>query len=585
MPRISRPLLAAIASLLLIVPQVRAEPGQDPLRFISAKADLIIKVERPRQLVEAIKKLDAVKNARQLEIVQQYVDSAQVNRLLEFLDYFEHHLGNKWPDLIDKLAGGGIAAGAEIAGDNDAAVLLAVQGTDETLVKKFVEQIVAFIEQEAALPASKTQLSREKYKDFEVIRVGNDIQACRIESALLVSNKIEALYKGIDQHRANIVRDGTVPKGILDTPGLQQAKKLLPADPHLWLYYNLAYAKKQPQAKDLLTTPRNNTILTFLFAGYLDLGRRADFIAAGLYEAPDGFSLTIRMPAGREGMAEDVELHLPRDAKTSGSLPLLEPKGVIFSHSFYLDLATLWQKRLKIMSAANAKSFEEGVKQGGRFLPGTSLEKLFTQSGPYHRLVAVHQEKRGYSTQPQLKLPAFGYVVSMRDPAFAKAVETLIRGGAVLAGFQVKLKLFEEKHDGVALFGYRFSEEDAFPADEQNLRFNFVPTFATVKDQFIAASSVELCKELIDIIRNESAGPISQNMQMRLHARGAVEALYSSSDSLLTRTILDQAVSEAEAKKQIEQLFSFAQKLGSLKIETDYGPKSFRFDFKWKLDR
>src|SRR5205807_1457368 len=91
----------------------------------------------------------------------------------------------------------------------------------------------------------------------------------------------------------------------------------------------------------------------------------------------------------------------------------------------------------------------------------------------------------------------------MREESFGKSLQALIRGGAFFLSTQVSLKLFEDKHGEVPLFGYRFPEDGKFPDDPQNLRFNFTPTFALVKDQFIAASSVELCKELIDILQKE----------------------------------------------------------------------------------
>jgi hypothetical protein len=579
-------ILAAFSLALFISAPVAAESAQDPLRFIPDKTDLIVKVERPRELIEGITKLDAVKQAGRLDVVRQFLDSAQSRRVLEFIAYYERDFGAKWPELLDKLAGGGIALGAKIAPGDNNPILLAIQGTDEALVKKLVERASSILEQELALGDSKDKVAKEKYKDFDVLRLGKDFCACRIESALLVSNKPETLHTGIDQHISNTTKGGATQKNILAVEGLAKAKKLLPPNPQLWLWYGFDYIKSLPETKDLFVTPRNNTVLTFLFAGYLDIARRSDFMAAGLYRHDDGYSLTIRMPAGRDGMAEDVELHLPRDAARNGTLPLLEPKNVIASHSFYLDLGAFWEKRDKMMSPANAKDFEKGVKEASRFLPGTSIDKLFTQSGPYHRLVAVHRDKSLYKVEPQLKLPDFGYVVAMRDPAFGKSVEVLVRGGAALASTQVSLKLFEEKYGDVAILGYRFPEDGKFPADEQNLRFNFVPCYAVVQDQAIAASSVELCKELIDIVKKEDRSKlITQNMHFRGHATGALTALSASPEQLLTQTILNQAVSEAEAKKQVEQLLKYLEKLGTLDVETDYTAKNFRFDVRWRFGK
>ena len=569
---------------LLLLSSLRTEAAEpDPLRFIPDKAELILKIEQPRQLVEGFTQLDSFKQAQQLEPVRKFLDSAQARRLLEFLAYYERDLGAKWPELLDKLAGGGIALGAKVLNGTDDPVLLAVQGTDAELMKKFVEKVGYVIEEEMARTESKDKLIKKKYKDFEVVHIGKDLHACRIEAALLVANKLDMLHAGIDLHIANGVKGGPPAKNILRVEGLAKAKKLLPPNPQLWVWYKMEYLKNRPGAKDVLTTPRNDTILTFAFAGYLDIARRADFLAAGLYHNPEGFNLTIRMPAGRDGMADDVELHLPRDAAVSGTLPLLEPKGVMFSHSFYFDLGTFWTKRHKIMNAANSKAFEDGIKQGGRFLPGTSLEKMLVQSGLHHRFVAAYQEKTGYRIEPQQRLPASAYVVSMRDPAFGKSAEVLIRGGVALASTQVKLAMVEEKFGDVPILGYRFPEDGKLAADEQNLRFNFTPSFAIVKDQCIFSSSNSLCKELIGILQKEDRSKFnSQNMQSRLYAKGGGDFLNSSPEALLTQTILTTAVDEAEAKKQVQQFLNYAQKLGTVGFETDYGPNDFRFDMTWK---
>jgi hypothetical protein len=310
-------------------------------------------------------------------------------------------------------------------------------------------------------------------------------------------------------------------------------------------------------------------------------------VAAGLYEQKDGFALTIRMPAGREGMADDVELHLPRDTKAGGSLPLLEPDGVIFSHSFYLDAGVLWTKRAQIMPEQNLKPFEKGVKDASRFLPGSSIDKLLIQSGVHHRIIAVQRAlTAGYKTEPQVRIPAFAFITTMRDPAFGKSMELLVRGGAALASTQVSVKLFEDKHGDVPLFGYTFPEDGKFPDDPQGVRFNFSPSFTVVGDQIVFASTKELCIELIDILRKEDRAHLSpQNMQMRVYASGFGDLLNASPDQLLAQTILNQAVSEAQAKKQVDQLMKYLHTLGSVRVATDYADKEFHFDVEWKANR
>lgn len=586
MPFASR-LAAPIAVLLLVVSSAfGAAPAQDPLRFIPDKTDFVVKIEHPRQLLESLNKLEVWKQAQRLDQVRQLLDSAQARRLFEFIAYYERDLGANWPELIDRIAGGGIAIGGKVVNAVDDPILGVMQGTDEAMMRKFVERAIGLVEEEMSRSESKDQLTRDRFKDFEVLHLGKGLHLSRIDAALLFANKVEALHSGIDQHLANSGKSDKPAKSILQSDALNKAKKALPPEPQLWAWYALDYLKSRPEAKNVLTTPRNDTVLTVLFAGILDVVRRADFLALGLYAKPDGFNLTIRMPAGRDGMAEDVELHLPRDPQKPGTLPPLQPKGVIFSHSFYFDLAAFWDTREKIMSPANAKMFEEGTKQAGRFLPGTTLEKLLAQSGVHHRFVVAAPGKIAYAVEPQVRLPAFGVVTTMRDPAFGKSVQLLIRGGAALASTQVKLLAFDEKYGDVPIFGYRFDEEGKLPNDPQNIRFNFTPTFCAVKDQVIAASSVELCKELIDIVQKEDRTKlVPQNMQSRLFARGGGAFLAAAPEALMTQMILSEAVTESEAKARVEQLLKFAEKLGALRLETDYSAREFRFDVDWRFDK
>src|SRR6202042_861101 len=94
-------------------------------------------------------------------------------------------------------------------------------------------------------------------------------------------------------------------------------------------------------APDLYKTPRDPA-LTVLFGAYIDILGRTPYVTAGLIREGQGLALRIRIPFGREGMgAGDAGLHLP-PADQPGSRPLLEPRGVLYSYSFYLDVSRIW---------------------------------------------------------------------------------------------------------------------------------------------------------------------------------------------------------------------------------------------------
>ena len=103
----------------------------------------------------------------------------------------------------------------------------------------------------------------------------------------------------------------------------------------------------------------------------------------------------------------------------------------------------------------------------------------------------------------------------MRDPGFGEALNAILRTVAFLTGTQAKLKMVEETVDGTKLVGYRFPEDGALPGDTQNLRFNASPCFAVVGDQFLAASTIELGREMIGVLKKSPPSAAKPNSTFR----------------------------------------------------------------------
>ncbi|HVK13869.1 MAG TPA: hypothetical protein VM597_34320, partial [Gemmataceae bacterium] len=417
-----------LATLTLVV--LAAPVGaKDPLRFIPAEAGAVLRIDKPRALIEAVTNHDLAKQAQHLQIVRDFLDSADARRFFQLVAYYERDLGAAWPDLLDKLAGGGIAVGFQKL-EGDGPVLFVIQGTDEATVAKFLDLAFKVIEEEAERQGSKERLVRKKYQGVECVQIGPDFKVARVGDAILAANKDQALKAGLDAW-AGSGKNTT----FASSSGPKDVAKILPPNPAAWLWVNLVPVKASPEAKNVLTTPRNDVVQTVLFADLLDVARRSDFLAVGVYHNAGDFNLAVRMPAGRDGMAADVEIHAPKDPNVGGTLPLLEPKGVLFSHSFYLDLDPIYAKRDAILPAQVSKDFVEGEKQISRFLLGTTLPKYLSQTGVHHRVVVAPPEKvEGYKTQPGQRLPSFAVVTSMRDPGFVKTTTSIVRAVALAAG-------------------------------------------------------------------------------------------------------------------------------------------------------
>ena len=56
-------------------------------------------------------------------------------------------------------------------------------------------------------------------------------------------------------------------------------------------------------------------------------------------------------------------------------------------------------------------------------------------------------------------------------------------------------------------------------------------------------------------------------------------------DQLIAQTILRQALAPDEARQQAKAVIDLVRRLGVFETETEYAPKSFRYDLQWKLGK
>ncbi len=570
---------AAVLFLCMSVAPLRAETPPELLRLVPDVADLVIEVRHPRQVAETVTQLDLFRQIETLGPVQEFLDSTSYRRFYQLVAYFEKQLGGRWPELVDQLAGGGMALGVQI-GPNPAPALLVIQGTDEKLVRRFADLGMQIIEQELARSETKDRLERKQYRNQETVHAGKEFHAAVAGSALLISNNEKALEAGLDLH----LDHGK--KNMAQVAALAESHQLLPEKPLVSLWFNLEKPHSDAKTKDVFAKGRD-PILTVLFGGWLDTALRAPYLCAGIGRNTDGFWFAFRMPSGRDGGGAEQALHVP--PPNDPAPPILTPKGVVLSHYFYFDVNKYWADRDKIFTPEQVKQLYAAEEKSAFVLGGQKLSQLLSRTGAHHRFVAANQRETGYTRKAKQPLPAFALVIELRDPAeFSKSATTVLRGAALLAGSQFKLKLNEEMHGPYKLVGYRFSEDAQIAQDPQDVRFNFSPCFTTVGKYFLASSTLELGRELIDVLDKESktaspdSGPPAA-MRTLVYGEGNADSLRIGEDQLIAQTILNRAVTLDEARTEAKALIDLVRRLGVLKLETNYGQKDFRVDATLKL--
>jgi hypothetical protein len=556
----------------------RADAPPDPLRLVPAQADLFLQVRQPRRLLERFTSLPAFRQAQQMQVVREFYDSTNARRFYQFLAYLEKRLGADRMELLDRLAGGGAVLAVKV-GVDPPPVLLVVQGKDERLMREFVKVAEEIVNQELARQENPVRVARSPYRGTEILHVADKAYAARVGSALLLSNKEQALKLALDLNAG-------AGKGVADNPGIAAARKMLPPRPLAWVWLNVETVRNLEQVKVAVPQVELNPVLGPFVASWIDTARRSSFLCACLAQEGKDFLATVRLPRGRSGMGPTAAVYLPPGDEPAP--PLLEPKNVQYTASYYLDLGRLWKERDHVLGKEARVQLEKFEKNSGRFLGGVKLGKLLSQAGSHQRfLQTVQPEGTVYKKQPKQPVSAFAVVQEMRDPAFAKSMDGILRTVALFGAFQFNVKMVTEEHAGCKIVSYRFPEGRTVKGDKDNVRYNFSPAFVKVGDQFVVTSTVELARELVDLLQKEAGRKTTtaSSVHAKVYASGVAAGLKATQDQLVTQLVLGQALSPAEAREQVAALFRLVEGLGRLDVESVYGPNSHRVDLRFTLGK
>ncbi len=563
-----------VFALMFVASSARAA---DPLDCVPPSAQIVLVSDSPQKLVEAVTGLEAFQKAQRLPQYRTIYDSATAKRAFQLLAMFEKELGAKWPDLLDQLAGNGVALGLQFA-DDPAPVILVLQGKDEAQVKKAMELVLKTVEDEFARQGAKDVVKRSKLPGADVVQVG-DLRAARVGATVLISNNETTLKAGIALATADRA-ENQVHKAR------RASFTLLPKDPLAWLWLDLVSVKQSKASKDFFDATRQDFLQTLVVGGTIDCVKRADFVAVGMYKEPTGFRLAVRIPAGRGEFPPEYQLHVPPKDEP-GSLPLLEPPGTIYTHSLHLDVGFLWKNRAKLLNDEIRGQLEKAEKDVSKVLPGSvRLGELLEMWGPHHRIVVANHDTPPYKKQPGQKLPAFGYVATGRDPKFAKSIEPALRSATLIASLQFDLKISEHKHDGTTIVAYRFPENKELADDPDGLRFNFEPCFAIVGAELVVATTVELCKKLITELKSPQKGKSSPAViRGKFSATGAADTLAALPEPFITDAILSRGIGLDDARKEVAALVAWVRSLGTFRGELDITAKEYKLDLVWELGK
>jgi len=542
---------------------------------VPAEAEWVTKIDRPRDILNAVEKNELFLEAQKLAGIREYYETTNIQQLYQLVVYFEKQLGKNRDDILDDISAGGMVIAARLTPPTGA--MLVMQAKDDAKLRAFVDLTLGVLTKELERQESKDKIVRKKYEGIDVGQIGPKLSFALTDGALIIANEDKVLKTILDRQLKKAVG-----KTITQTPSFAEARKQAPQKSLAWTWFNLDELRKSEGFKNGLDAASLDPLQVLLFGGFTNLLKRSPTASASLSrEGASGYRLAIQLPRGREGMGALAHMIAPADDK--GTLPPLLPPRVISSTSYFLDLGQYWDKRVEILGEQNAKGLEEGDKNLTKVLGGIKLAKLLHAAGPHQRLVFAQQKETPYKLKPATPFPAFALVVDMRDPQFAKDMNAVLRSAALLATFAVGLQLKEETYKDCEMVSYHFSETKKVEVDVQNIRFNFTPSYVACDDQFIVSATSELARDLIDVIKaQKKEKPSKAAMRTQVFASGISAFTGANEDASLTQLILAQALPPKNAKQELRAIIDWFNRLGTLRLEEIYGANDFRYDILWQ---
>jgi hypothetical protein len=339
---------------------------------------------------------------------------------------------------------------------------------------------------------------------------------------------------------------------------------------------NLKLLKDDPKAKPPLTFPANDPIPVVLLGGYLDLFRRADFAAAGIFVSGPTPELRIRVPVGTDGAFAGLRGYFASEATESAPL-LLRPPGTIFTAGWFRDYRKLWDARSELLNpelvqkleAANSKAQSEGAKVG--------LADLVQVLGPRFRIVAARPQETTYNINLEERLPAFALVVSVRDETgFRERVLTGIDSLLWLSVASANLgEIRLSDYRGAKINTLRFSEKPEFADSDKRILYNFTPSYSLTRGELIVGSTAEIVRNLIDELDRqaavpEAAAPVAERPtdRQQLSFTELSELLKGYMPRLVRGAVNDRGLTPADAEKEIDVLRQMLIRVGQLTAAT-----------------
>lgn len=362
-------------------------------------------------------------------------------------------------------------------------------------------------------------------------------------------------------------------KSIASQPGFTEMETGLGKKHHARAYVNTAMISQATGPRFGKPQAFEDGMASFLFGGLLELAGESPFAGMTLDFAGKDFEITTAVAGTPDSLEEPYGLYFAKHPE-SGVIDIPNTEGTIAGLTFHRKLGEWYRQRDTLLAEQLLPAFDKFETDIGNLLPQKDFgQDVLPLIGDNFTLLAAHQKYDHLDGEPGVKLPAFAVIFDLAKPEegadlfqlFVQTLSSVINLQAGQEGRQPWV-LDIDLHNDTKITWSRYMEK---PEGERlPIVFNFQPAAAAVGRKYIIATSVQLCRDLIDHFKApESTTWQNRNAEFKLDF-AQLTALARLNEGFLRSQEIQKGTPPDMAQKKLDMLMSVMSQFDSLRYHS-----------------
>ncbi|MBM3969641.1 MAG: hypothetical protein FJ302_07230 [Planctomycetes bacterium] len=390
------------------------------------------------------------------------------------------------------------------------------------------------------------------------------------------------------------LRSGTVEERVKslaeDAPFVAMTKQL--GEKHLLRsYINLQLIAKGMGGR-IGPEKLDNPAASLLLGGVYELANRSSFFGSTVDLDEQRLVIRHEVAGKPESLGEKfASLFVESGNPDAGFLPPVP--GLIGGWVLQRDFAGWYKHREELLDPKFLPEFDKFEAGLANLLPGKDYGiDILPSLGSRLTFLAAPQEYSHLNGKPGLQLPGFALVWDLAKPDEAEqTLNLLFQTVAMLSNLEAGKQgrqpwvLSSESYKNIQIQFGKYAQK---PKGERlPIVFNFMPAAARVGDKFVMASSVDLCKHLVDYYLNPimvKKAPTRNDFLFELTGESLANLLDVNREMLEARSVAQEGKTSEQAKSDVTGLLQIVRGVRTLRLTSGAEGEGYRVQLEavWK---